>query len=60
MNDYMHYHFKARFDLDSDLCAEDVNKNITYLSQILEKYMKAYRDHLRRGGIVEALREMGK
>ncbi|MDP6179471.1 MAG: hypothetical protein QGG48_06220 [Desulfatiglandales bacterium] len=36
MNDYMHYHFKARFDLDSDLYAEAVNKNMAYLSQILE------------------------
>ncbi len=56
----MRYHFKARFDLDRDLYAEAVKKNMTYLSHILEKYMKAYRDHLRRGGIVEALREMGK
>lgn len=60
MNKYMGYHFKARFDLDRDLYAEAINKNMTYLSFILEKYMKAYRDHLRRGGVVEALKEMEK
>ncbi len=60
MNKYMRYHFKARFDLDRDLYAEAVKKNMTYLSHILEKYMKAYRDHLRRGGVVTALKEKGK
>jgi hypothetical protein len=57
VNEYMHGHFKVRWNLDRDLYREAIEKNIAYLKLILETHLKDYRDHLRRGGIVKRLRE---
>ena len=57
MNKYMHYHFKARWNLDKDLYMESVKKHIHYLEFILENHEKDYRGHLKRGGMVEKLYE---
>ncbi|MCK4790093.1 MAG: hypothetical protein KAV87_40520 [Desulfobacteraceae bacterium] len=57
VNEYMRYHFRARWNLDRDLYMEAIEKNISYLTFILENHEKDYRDHLRRGGIVRRLKE---
>jgi len=57
VNEYMRYHFRARRNLDRDLYVEAIEKNISYLTFILENHEKDYRDHLRRGGIVRRLKE---
>lgn len=57
MNKHMRYHFKARWNLDRDLYMEAIEKNIDYLTFILENHEKDYREHLKRGGIVEKLNE---
>ncbi len=51
VNEYIRYHFKARWNLDRDLYMEAIENNINYLKFLLENHEKDYRDHLRRGEI---------
>jgi hypothetical protein len=55
VNEYMRYHFKARWNLDRDLYMEAIEKNISYLQYVLKNHEKDYRDHLRRGSMVKKL-----
>lgn len=55
VNEYMRYHFKARWNVDRDLYMEAVEKNISYLQYVLKNHEKDYRDHLRRGSMVKKL-----
>ncbi len=55
VNEYMRYHFKARWNVDRDLYMEAVEKNISYLKFIIKNHEKDYRDHLRRGSMVKKL-----
>jgi hypothetical protein len=57
MNEYMRYHFKARWNLDRDLYMEAIENHINYLKFILENHEKDYRDHLKRDDIVRKLKE---
>ncbi len=59
VNEYMRYHFKARWNVDRDLYMEAVEKNISYLKFIIKNHEKDYRDHLRRGSMVKKLDKKG-
>jgi hypothetical protein len=59
VNEYMRYHFKARWNLDRDLYMEAIEKNISYLQYVLKNHEKDYRDHLRRGSMVKKLDKKG-
>jgi len=48
MNEYVRYHFKVRWNLDRDLYAEAIEKNISYLNFLLEHHEKDYYEYLRR------------
>lgn len=55
MTKYLRYHFKERWNIDSNLYEVAVKNNISYLRLILEKYDQDYRCFLKRGGIVNKL-----
>lgn len=57
INEYMHYHFKVCWNVDRDLYMEAVEKNIEYLTFLLDKHEADYREHLSRGGVVRKLRD---
>lgn len=59
LNDNLVYHFKDRWNLDQDLYKASIDKNINYLHYLLDNHEKDYRDHLRRGKILEKLQERG-
>ena len=48
-------HFRERWNIDADLYARAVEKNLLYLKSVLEGYRDSYRNKLRRGGIVQEL-----
>lgn len=52
---YMRTHFRCRWDIDSDLYSDAMESNIVYLKEILSGNHDAYRQKLRRDGIVDAL-----
>ena len=56
MNEYMRYHFKLCWNLDRDVYMEAIENHMNYLTFILEKHEKDYRDYLKRGGIVSKLK----
>jgi len=51
---YARPHFRARWDIDHDLYAEGIERNLVYLQQILDDPEENYRKFLRRRGILEA------
>lgn len=51
---YSRPHFRARWDIDHDLYAEGIERNVIYLQQILDDPEENYHKFLRRRGIVEA------
>ncbi len=51
-------HFKARWNIEKDLYKESIEKNIKYLKYIMENHERDYRDHLRRGDIINRLSEI--
>jgi hypothetical protein len=55
LNEYVRLHFKVCWNLDRDLYAEAIEKNINYLKFLLDEHQKDYRMHLKRGGIVSKL-----
>ncbi|MGA1870107.1 MAG: hypothetical protein ACMUJM_16345 [bacterium] len=55
VNRYMLLHFKERWDIDKDLYQEYIEKNKSYLNNILKYHEKEYRNYLRRGGVVKKL-----
>ena len=50
VNEYMHYHFRARWNLDRDLYMEAIERNMSHLKFILENHENDYREYLRRDG----------
>ena len=50
---YLRPHFRARWDIDHDLYAEGIERNVNYLKEILDDPEENYRRFLRRRGIVE-------
>jgi hypothetical protein len=52
---FMIYHFKERWNIDRDLYIEGIEKNIEYLTFIIDKHEKDYLRQLRRGGVVKKL-----
>lgn len=57
---YMRSHFLKQWNIDCDLYLAGVEKNISYLKNILENYKDNYADMLRRGGIVKKYTEQKK
>ncbi len=57
VNEFVRCHFKARWNADRDLYMEAIENNINYLKFIMENHEKDYRDYLRRGSLVEKLKE---
>ena len=57
VNEFMRSHFKARWNVDRDLYMEAVENNMNYLKFIMENHEKDYRNYLRRGSLVEKLKE---
>ena len=52
---YFQPHFRERWNIDDDLYARAVEKNLSYLKSVLQQYRDSYRNRLRRGGIVREL-----
>lgn len=50
VNRYMIYHFRERWNIDRDLYTEAIEKNISYLNDIVNKTEKSYKSCLRRNG----------
>ena len=57
VNKYLVYHFRKRWNIDRELYQDAIEKNMNYLKHILANHEKEYRDHLRRGGVVNRLDE---
>jgi hypothetical protein len=57
VNKFMRSHFKARWNIDRDLYMEALENNMNYLKFIMENHEKDYRNYLRRGSLVEKLKE---
>lgn len=57
MSKYMLYHFTHRWSIGTDLYAEGIEKNIRYLSFILDNHEEQYRQFLRRDGLVDKLKK---
>lgn len=56
---FLRPHFQERWNMDRDLYADAVRKNLDYLSDVLKDYRDNYRNRLRRGGIVMQLGREG-
>ncbi len=56
----MRVHFKARWDIDRNLYAESIERQIQYLVKILDEDRDNYRNRLRRGGLVRKYEEQEK
>ena len=54
------HHFKARWNIDSDLYAVAMERNIRYLKYVLSEHRKEYRKYFRRGGYIKRLEEGGR
>ncbi len=54
----MRAHFKNRRGVDRDFYQENIEKNIKYLTTVILKYEKNYRQMLRRAGIVADLEKV--
>lgn len=59
LNRNMIHHFKERWNLDRDLYNESIEKNIDYLKFLLENHENDYRNHLRRGYVMEEIHQKG-
>lgn len=57
---HMQGHFKARWNIDSDLYKNYMENNIKYLKYLLDNHTHGYRGRLRRGGVVEKLEKLEK
>ena len=57
---FMQRHFLVRWGLDRDLYREAIEKNMLYVSYLVEKHPADYRKHLRRGGLMEVLEAMAQ
>ncbi|MFH1060717.1 MAG: HD domain-containing protein [Pseudomonadota bacterium] len=52
---FLRPHFKHRWGVERDLYQDSVERNLDYLRSILHECEASYREHLRRGGIVDNL-----
>lgn len=57
VNKYMQDHFKVRWNIDEDLYMTTLEETIQYIKYILADHRNNYREYLRRGGLVEKLKE---
>ena len=55
---YMRPHFRVRWGVDRDLYREAIENNISYLKRVVREYHGNYRKHLRRGRLMDLLKEM--
>jgi hypothetical protein len=56
---FMRPHFFARWNLDIDPYMQAIHRNIEYIRYLLTHVGENYRENLRRGGVVNRLREKG-
>jgi hypothetical protein len=54
---YMRDHFRVRWGIDEDLYMTALEETLQYLNYILENHRNYYREHLRRNGLTERLKE---
>lgn len=52
---YMQFHFKSRWNMDTDLYKSAIENNLKFLQHIMKHHEKDYRNKLKRGGIVKKL-----
>ena len=55
---FLQPHFRARWNLDRDLYAESIERQIAYLRKILADHRSDYEQHLRRGGLMDKLKKL--
>ena len=55
MHRFMRHHFRLRWDMDSDLYMESVERNLAYLDELITNHQKDYRQRLKRGGLLDKL-----
>lgn len=54
---FLKLHFRKRFNIDRNLYLDSIEKNISYLSLILEESRDGYRSRLNREGMIKRLEE---
>lgn len=57
VNKYAVHHFRERWNIDRDLYADAINRNIEYLGKLLADHHDDYLSFLRRGGLPQKLKE---
>ncbi|NVM25713.1 MAG: hypothetical protein HWN70_07335 [Desulfobacterales bacterium] len=57
---YMRDHFRVRWGIDEDLYMTSVENKIKYLNYVLENHEDDYREHLRRGNLMDKLDQIEK
>ena len=55
IHQHLVHHFKTRWNIDSDLYAVAMERNIQYLKFILTEHRGEYRKYFRRGGYMKRL-----
>ncbi len=55
VSQYMIHHFKERWNLEADMYAITIDRNMNYLKLILEKHGEKYRYYFKRGDYVKRL-----
>jgi hypothetical protein len=58
VNKYTIHHFRERWNINRDLYAEAINRNIDYLKKLLADHRNDYLSHLRRGKLIQKLNKM--
>jgi hypothetical protein len=57
VQEYLLAHFSARWNLDHDVYRDSIQRNVEYLEGMILNSGDHYRDHLRRGGLVQKLQQ---
>jgi hypothetical protein len=52
---FMRHHFLVRWDMDRDPYMESVERNLTFLDQLITNHQEDYRQKLKRGGLLTKL-----
>jgi hypothetical protein len=52
---YFLHHFMHRWEIDYDMYGDSIERNISYLSHLLENHRNDYREKLQRGGLLKRL-----
>jgi len=60
LNEYMIHHFRARWNIDADLYLLAIQKNLSYLTFLMENNRGDFQHYLRRDGILDRLSGEGR